>query len=507
MSIPPLQMPPSRPADPQCGPPADPQRQPAAGAPLSAADRPRSAQPAPPSSGLATKLFALAGVALVLLLALHQVGSLLEGRQASAQSASDELGQTYTAEQTVFAPYVVQPFEEQWSETQLDAKGKPIGTVNRSKIRATLVFAESTQIQGDLSPDERYRGLFKVLFYRLQAKGAGRFPAFDLASVAHTETASHLRLLPAHVVMGFGDVRGLGKDPVLQVGGRALNFVRGVPVAEAGHFSDQTLSAPLPLDPARTELISPGFDFTLDFNLVGKQRLAIVATAGDLQASIKSSWPHPRFGGRFLATQHDITPQGFTAQWRVSALVSSARTQLIEAIKSREAKGQRSAWDSFDVTIIEPVNPYVITERALKYGILLIGLVLGAAFLFEVVQKHALHPVQYGLVGLSISVFFLMLLALSEKLPLAQAYGLAAGASVLLLGVYFGAVLNGWLRGLSLGVYVAVLYGAMYVLLVSENDALLLGAWLVFGVLAVFMLLTRNTNWSALGRGVGGAQS
>jgi len=77
----------------------------------------------------------------------------------------------------------------------------------------------------------------------------------------------------------------------------------------------------------------------------------------------------------------------------------------------------------------------------------------------------------------------------------------AASASVLLLAAYFSAVLGGWQRGLSFGAYVAVLYGALYGLLASESNALLLGALLVFGMLAVLMLATRKVDWYALSVG------
>jgi inner membrane protein len=121
-----------------------------------------------------------------------------------------------------------------------------------------------------------------------------------------------------------------------------------------------------------------------------------------------------------------------------------------------------------------------------------------AAFMFELFRKLRLHPVRYGLVGLSIALFFLLLLALSEKMVFGAAYAAAAGASVLLLGVYFSAVLGGWRRGLSFAAFVAVLYGALYGLLASESNALLLGALLVFGMLATLMLATRKVDWYAL---------
>ena len=72
---------------------------------------------------------------------------------------------------------------------------------------------------------------------------------------------------------------------------------------------------------------------------------------------------------------------------------------------------------------------------------------------------------------------------------------------LVLLGLYFSAVLGGAQRGGALAAYVAVLYAALYGLLASENNALLLGALLVFAMLAALMLGTRHVDWWQLGGG------
>jgi inner membrane protein len=162
------------------------------------------------------------------------------------------------------------------------------------------------------------------------------------------------------------------------------------------------------------------------------------------------------------------------------------------------------------VSLIEPLNVYALSSRAVKYGLLFVGLTLMAAFMFELFARLRLHAVQYGLVGLSITLFFLLLLALSEKIAFGLAYAAAAGASVLLLMVYFSAVLQGWRRGLGLAGYVAVLYAALYGLLSSEDNALLLGSLLLFGLLALLMIGTRRVDWYALsarGRGPAAASA
>jgi inner membrane protein len=79
------------------------------------------------------------------------------------------------------------------------------------------------------------------------------------------------------------------------------------------------------------------------------------------------------------------------------------------------------------------------------------------------------------------------------------AYALAAGACIALIGHYLSGVLGGPKRGLGLAALLGALYGALYGLLESEDHALLLGAVLLFGVLAATMVLTRRIDWARLG--------
>ena len=71
----------------------------------------------------------------------------------------------------------------------------------------------------------------------------------------------------------------------------------------------------------------------------------------------------------------------------------------------------------------------------------------------------------------------------------------AAAACVVLIGHYLGHVLGGWTRGAGFAAMLATLYGALYGLLLSEDYALVLGAGLLFLVLATIMLLTRRVDW------------
>ena len=128
-----------------------------------------------------------------------------------------------------------------------------------------------------------------------------------------------------------------------------------------------------------------------------------------------------------------------------------------------------------------------------------IALTFAAFFLFETLIDLRIHPLQYGLVGLALAVFFLLLVSLSEHFIFLYAYLAASAACVLLIGYYLAHVLGGWRRGTAFAVKLTLLYGVLYGLLLSEDNALMLGSLLLFVALAVIMVLTRHIDWYQLG--------
>jgi inner membrane protein len=110
------------------------------------------------------------------------------------------------------------------------------------------------------------------------------------------------------------------------------------------------------------------------------------------------------------------------------------------------------------------------------------------------------HSVQYILVGFAIILFYLLLLSLSEYMGFEIAYGLACGGIIALLTGYSRSVLCDWKKAGVIGTLMSVLYGILYVLLQSEDHALLLGSVGLFVALATAMYVTRNVDWYEVGR-------
>ena len=437
---------------------------------------------------------------LLLCIPLSQIEWVIHDRQSTEQAAVQELAQTYVGPQTLVGPVLVVPYVERWEVAERNERGQPTELQPRSEQRYQLFFPQQTDLVGTLAPQMRYRGIFTVSFYQLQGQMQGRFAPFAPSQLVQQVRGSTIEVQTPALVLSVSDLRGLQGVPQLRMADAPLSFERRAPHIPAAGWLSAAVHAPLSGAALQAFNAGQALPFQLDLQLAGQDELALAPLADETTAHLTSPWPHPRFGGRFLATERRVSDAGFDARWRIAALTSQAREQVRASLGGDEgARSARGELDSFNVSLAQPVSVYSMSERAAKYGALFIALVLLAVFTTELVKRLRLHPVQYALVGLSIAVFSLLLLALSEKLGFAWAYAAAAGASVLLLAVYFSAVLRGVKRGGALAAYVALLYGALYALLASENNALLLGALLVFGMLSALMLATRHVDWWRLG--------
>lgn len=105
---------------------------------------------------------------------------------------------------------------------------------------------------------------------------------------------------------------------------------------------------------------------------------------------------------------------------------------------------------------------------------------------------------QYLLVGLSLVMFYLLLLALAEHIGFTLAWVVASLVGSLMNGVYLQAVLKGWRVSLVFTLALLMLDGVMWALLRSEDSALLLGTSVLLLALGGMMFVTRHIDWYAL---------
>ena len=418
-----------------------------------------------------SKLAILAVITVLLCIVLAQIGGLAQERQARQREAEQSVEQSQAGPQTLLGPLLTRSCKETWAPFKDGVQGRNF---------AVVLPPSQLQVGGRVSPDPRYRGQFKINSYASTLSIAARWDDFGALNPPAENAGGQVTCGDVVAMFSASDARGL-RDVELKRDGHVLTVKPGT--TNSAHPAGLHAVIAMPRTGETLEL-------SLSVELVGTQRLAIVPAAGSTAVNLQSPWPHPSFAGRFLPATREVDASGFSARWQVSELASSAAADV--------AAG-KSALDTLAVELIDPVNPYVMSDRAIKYGLMFIALTFVTVGLTELLTGRRVHPVQYLLVGMALSLFFLLLLSLSEHLPFLVAYLIAAGAAAAVLTQYAAAMLGGWVRGLAFGGGIALLYGALYVLLSREQTALVIGAVLLFAVLAVVMTLTRKLDWYRLG--------
>jgi inner membrane protein len=383
--------------------------------------------------------------------------------------------------QTLVGPVLAVTYRERVERRSRDKSGQE--TVRYDVLEHTQILPpQQLDIGGEARVETRSRGLYQARLYHLalQVKGT-----FALPPRLGLEAGRQLVDARAVLVLGVADPRGIDNDPEVRVDGKAYRLVTGT----AGHVAGQGVHVPLgALDVATGR----NLDFALPLNLTGSERLAIAPAGNATTIALKSDWPHPSFQGRFLPTTRQVGEAGFEARWQVSHLARN----FDRVLKAGQEDGRS---ETLDISFMDPVNVYLKSERAVKYGVLFVVLTFAAFFITEVLRELPIHPLQYLLVGLALAIFFLLLIALSEHLSFLAAYAISAAGCVGLIGAYLSSVLGSRRRGIGFAAGIAALYGVLYGVLLSEDNALLMGALLLFAALGTTMLATRRIDWYRLG--------
>lgn len=446
------------------------------------------------------KGLALAGVMLALLWALDLVSEVVAQREGRLREAQRSIADSLAGAQTLAGPLLQRRCTERWKVEQ--GEGKDRRWVDQQKDFTLAALPQRLAVEATARIEPRTRGIFRINGYGMKASLQADWP--DL-----------LALQPAPPKAGVLQTCG---DPVLWVTVADPRGLRSATVTLAGTELAVRPGTPAPHAPRGFQASWPAgqmrdgaapLSAVVTLDLVGTEELSFAPIGEQSTFKLSSDWPHPSFNGRFLPAQRSVTATGFQAEWRLSALASRSGQELLDGLglcaagdpaPALAAAGQPapSCIERFGVSFIDPVSTYVLSDRATKYGLLFILLSFVAVGLVEVLRGLRVHPVQYALVGSALALFFLLLVSLSEHIHFALAYAAAASACTLLLGYYGAHVLNGWRAGLAFAAGIGGLYGLLYLLLRSEQSALVLGSLLLFGVLAAVMVVTRRIDWYAL---------
>lgn len=434
----------------------------------------------------AVKIGIIVVVSVLLSIPLAMIQGLIGERQALRDSVIRDIARESVDTQQIVGPIILVPYKRRIVDEVTEMKDGKVSSTRRERfVDGQLAFLpEQLRIDGDLATEERHRGIYKAILYNATLAVSGRFAI--PAEFGLTKDIGDYEFGAAALRFGIADPRGIAGGLTLEGRGAPVEFQPG---ADAPGFR-AGVTAPL----GKLTQGGENFEFRFLLKLKGLSRIDFVPTGKDSVVALKSPWPNPSFQGRYLP-QASVDEQGFTAEWRTSLLSTNLRQIYDRCLENRVGSCEAVANLAHGVALYQPVDIYQTLERSAKYGFLFVGLTFIGFFLYEVLRRLAIHPVQYGLVGAALAMFYLLLTSLSEQIGFAAAYGVAATACVALIGIYVCHVLRSLARGITFTVTLGGLYGMLFMLVRAEENALLMGSIGLFVMLAAVMLGTRRIDW------------
>jgi inner membrane protein len=412
------------------------------------------------------KLIAMVLIGGLCFIASMMVLGLVAEREGREREAKQEIGSTWGNPQTIVGPMLVFP-------------------VLRNGIKENLyVLPSKLTVESTLDPEVRARGIFKTTLYTSTLKVSGEFRGSDIKEAT---------AIPKDVTLSVfaSDTRGIENQVDLLWGGTTKAFEPGAGL----QFTDYKLQSSSGIH--TTVVADPYKDsipFSFEVKLKGSESFVVAPVGEESQISIQSPWKTPKFTGPSLPSERTLADTGFTSEWRSSSFGRTYPQVWTEGLVNTASLAESAV----GVELHESVDTYDLVSRSVKYALLFIALTFGVFFLFDVLSRVRIHPVQYLLIGSALALFYLLLLSLSEHIGFFNAYLLGAVMIVGLVSAYSVAILKSVRRALPIFAFLSLLYGYLYFVLQLEDFALLFGSLLLFVFIAIAMYMTRKIDWYSI---------
>ena len=422
------------------------------------------------------KVAAIGLLILALLIPVSMVKSVVYDRMRIASVAAIDIHNSWGGNQTVAGPILRLPFKVEAT----NAHGVPY-----MADRYALLVAEDLTGTASVSVEKRYRGIHEVPVYTTDLDMEVRF---DLSLLENLNVNSEsITWSDAELLIGMSDPAAMNEIPLSSSGDIESEF-SGTAHQIAGLPSQLSVDAGKQLQ-VRPDPTSFRTNIRLSFN--GSEALQFLPLAERSSVKTSANWPSPSFTGRRLPAEREVLEDGFEALWKSTSIGRNLPPVWIEG----EATPNMDLDGIFGVRFILPIGLYQLMDRALKYAIMFIGLTFVTYFLMETVARVRLHPLQYLLVGLANTLFYLLLLSLAEHIGFGLAYIASAFSSAALIVGYSSTVLQSKQRTLVMAAVLLGLYGFLYLTLMAERYALVAGSVGLWVILGAIMYLTRKIDW------------
>jgi len=423
---------------------------------------------------------------IVLLIPLSYIDTLIRERSYRQIDVVNEINGKWGNEVLVYGPILKLPYKTYTETSKYNEKTKVYTKETKTHLNYAYLFPETLQSKVDVTSKTLKRGNFESAVFTTNMSFSGNYVQAELSSKKiKNEDIIWDR---ATILVKTSNLKGIKNEMLLKINSNTYTFET--------NFTDGSNTSNL--DELESTFINEkdlpkkgeaNFSFNMSFN--GSRQIQIVPIGKTTTMSMTSNWADPSFAGNFLPNDEtkEITKDGFKADWKILHINRAFSQQYLNNIPNLNEY-------AFGTKFIVMVDEYQKSERSAKYGFLVIALTFLVFFLIQTLSKINIHPFQYLMIGLALTMFYTLLVSISEHSNFLKAYLIAGTSVVTLITLYSKSILQTFKFPIFIGLSLSALYTFIYVIIQLESYALLVGSIGLFLILASIMYVSRKIDWS-----------
>ncbi len=419
---------------------------------------------------------------LVLLIPLSFIKNLIQERAYRQKEVVSEINQKWGNEVLLYGPILKIPYQTHKLKKIWDEKTKSYIQEDIIAIHQAFFFPNTLDIKTNVESENLGRSIYESVVYTADIKIKGSFttPNFETQDIKPEDVLWN----KATVIINSTNSKGIRSNLELKIGTENYQLQsKYTQNHNSNRFETKFLK----------EISLPkenNVNFEMELKVNGSEQLRFIPVGRETNVEMTSNWASPSFNGNYLpdTKTKEITENGFKASWKVLQINREFEQEFFGDLPHINSS-------AFGVKLLIPVDEYQKSERATKYGYLVIALTFLIFFLIQTVSKIQIHPFQYLMIGLALTMFYTLLISISEHSSFLYAYGVAGIAVVLLISIYSKAILKSFKFMGFIGASLTTLYVFIFVIIQLENYALLVGSIGLFLILGTIMMVSRKIDW------------
>ncbi|MGJ8743568.1 cell envelope integrity protein CreD [Polaribacter sp.] len=429
---------------------------------------------------------------LVLMIPLTYIKSLIYERMLRQQEVVREINQKWGEEVLIYGPILKVPYKTYSEKTLRNTVTKVTRKETIENIKYAYFFPKKLNITSTINPEKKERGIYKTAVYKSNIHITGDFSKPDFSEIEIKD--KDILWDKTRVIVQSSNLKGAASLFEIKFNNNkyqltSKNFNNSTS-SKLNHSKYLNLNE---LESNNLQLIDAPkekeISFSMEINMKGSEQIRFIPIGKETDVNIKSNWKTANFIGEYLPHNSDkITAEGFNAKWRILDINRPFSQQYFKGIPNLKNY-------AFGVNFLIPVDEYQKSERSVKYGFLVIGLTFLVFFLIQTMSKISIHPFQYLMIGIALTMFYTLLISISEHSSYFKAYLIAGISVITLITAYSKSILKNNKFTLFIGISLTALYTFIFVIIQLENYALLVGSVGLFLILAAVMFASRKIDW------------